>query len=131
MENRDTIISEFCEGTKKVLQKDLYGIVIYGNPIGSDFDICVVYHQNKNPDVVELKKLKERVEDKYGIELDILLFPPDVFSEALSRMVSNLNLSILAELDVKYGGPEFHSLITESAKNPIDKWPLKVDEYKL
>jgi hypothetical protein len=130
---KGSMISEFCEKTKRALQGNLYGIVLYGNPEGEDIDLVVVPHVGREEDMKRLRELKIGFEKRYkNIKLDLLYLTPCTFFEALSRMTAKLGkVAILRELRVCYNSFNFYQLILLAIETPIDKPPIKTDDYRI
>ena len=126
--NRERIISEFSEGLKRILLDELVGVVSYGSPKGEDIDICVVSDtQQKN---AEITRLRESLEETYGVKLDVLNLPPHIFFDALSRMAGQIP-SLQNQLNIIYGDNTFQQNVSLAIQNYKEAKPLDLCDYKV
>jgi hypothetical protein len=129
---KDNPISKFCEESEKILQNNLYGLVLDMSVDNKDVYIFVVPRVKNKEDIKYLKELKKKLEKKHKTKLNAIYMPPDEFSEVISYAAKDTDISTLQEtLKVCSSRNDFYQKFLWSVLNPKDTSSVKIDDYTL
>jgi hypothetical protein len=129
---KDKAISKFCQETEKILQSNLYGIVLDIDSRDENVYVWVVPKTMEERDIKFLKDLKENIENKYKAKLDVIYIPPKEFTEVISYFANGIDLcTLLEKLKVYTSKSIFYRAFINSLLSPTETSSVKIDSYKI